>query len=152
MDVASHMQSRQRVFLQQLQREVYEEYRPNFREVTEVLRTHGFRRPELIQTSIEHETNRFLNWLRLTHATGQEWRESPRRSASECQPMIIQYGKEWITTEHTCIPHDYLPLLETVQRTFGTRAAVAGASKDELMAGLLGLHAFAEQQRFTKGG
>jgi hypothetical protein len=70
-DVESRRQNRQRVFLQQLQREAYEEYRSSFREVTELLRTNGFRRAELSQTTAEHETNLFLNWLRLTHAPGE---------------------------------------------------------------------------------
>lgn len=150
--VESRTQTRQRLFLRDLQRQVYEEYRPAFREVTELLRRHGFRRPELPGISIEHEINRFLNWLRLTHAPGEAWKEVSPRSPAERESVVLQYGKEWAATEHTCIPDDYLPLLETVQKTFNTRGAVVGSSKEELMEGLLGLHAFAERQRFTKGG
>jgi hypothetical protein len=35
---------------------------------------------------------------------------------------------------------------------FGTEDAIASASKDELMEGLVSIHAFLEQLRFVKGG
>jgi hypothetical protein len=152
-DVGSWTQTRQRLFLKELQSQVYEQYRPAFREVTKILQEHQFRRPELSNVGAENETNRFLNWVRLTYVIGDDaWRAAPLRNQHERQHVIVGFGKEWTVTASNKIPEDYIAWLEVVQRTFGTKAALASASKQQLTDGLLSLHAFAEQQRFVKGG
>jgi len=152
-DVASRKTSRERIFLQNLRRQVYEQYRPAFREVTEVLEEHGFRRQELESAGKANETNRFLNWVRLAYAVGDEaWQSAPARKEAERRAMVRQLGEEWATTPNSRIPHDYIEWLHSVRRVFGTREAIRSASADEITDGLLSLHAFAEQQRFVKGG
>jgi hypothetical protein len=152
-DVRSRLASRERLFLQDLRRQVYEQYRPAFREATEVLEQHGFRRIELADVGSANETNRFLNWVRLTHAIGDEsWQSAPIRKESERRSMISALGQEWATTPNSKVPQDYVEWLYSVRRIFGTEAAIHSASADDLIKGLLSLHAFAEQQRFVKGG
>ena len=152
-DVGSRTTSRERIFLQNLRRQVYEQYRPAFREVTEVLEQYSFRRPELEAVGKANETNRFLNWVRLTYAVGDEaWQSAPIRKETERCSMIRQLGEEWATTPSSRVPADYIEWLHSVRRIFGTKEAIQSASADELMHGLLSLHAFAEQQRFVKGG
>jgi hypothetical protein len=152
-DVTSWVESRERIFLKALQTQIYEQYRPAFREVTMILQGHGYRRAELKQAGPANETNRFLNWVRLTHAIGDDaWQSAPKREAEERQGLIATLGKEWATTDSPKIQMDYLAWLKTVERIFGTKAAIASASKEDISDGLLSLHAFAEQLRFTKGG
>ena len=152
-DVGSRTKSRERIFLQDLRRQVYEQYRPAFSEVTDVLEQYGFRRPELQDAGRANETNRFLNWVRLTYAVGDDaWQSAPIRKEAERRAMVRQLGEEWATTSSSRVPEDYIEWLHSVRRVFGSHESIRAASPDELMQGLLSLHAFAEQQRFVKGG
>jgi len=152
-NVASHEKSSERVFLEALRQEVYEQYRPAFSEVTAILEEHGFRRPDLADVGIENETNRFLNYVRLTHVIGDEaWQTAPLRSAEERRKEIMHYALEWVQAANNKVPEDYAAWLRTVKRTFGTREAIVAADKQQIMEGLMSLHAFSEQLRFVKGG
>ncbi len=91
--LSSRNQSRERLFLNELERQVYEEYRPAFNEVTCTLTKHGLRRQELTEFGPANETNRFLNWVRLTYAVGDEaWRFAPVRSADDRKSEILRLG------------------------------------------------------------
>lgn len=48
--------SRERIFLEGLRRQVYEEYRPAFLEVSSLLASENFRRPDLAELGLPHET------------------------------------------------------------------------------------------------
>lgn len=152
-NVASYEKSSERVFLETLRQEVYEQYRPAFSEVTAILEEHGFRRPDLADVGIENETNRFLNYVRLTHVIGDEaWQTAPLRSAEERRKEIMHYALEWVQAANNKVPEDYAAWLRTVKRAFGTREAMMAANKQQIMKGLMSLHAFIEQLRFVKGG
>ena len=74
-NVGSATKTPEPIFLEELRRVVYERFRPAFNEVTELLLANHFRRPELEEAGIANETNRFLNWVRLTYAPGDDsWR------------------------------------------------------------------------------
>lgn len=151
--VESWKRSPERIFIEDLRRRVYEQYRPSFSEVTNVLEKAGFRRDELRDIGIANETNRFLNWLRLTYVIGDEaWRCAPMRSQESRQEAIAKYGAEWTSTSDHKVPDFYVPWLLTVRQTFGSLQAVRSATKGQITKGLLSLHAFTEQLRFTKGG
>jgi hypothetical protein len=151
--VASHEKSSERVFLETLRQEVYEQYRPAFSEVTAVLEEHGFRRADLAEVGIENETNRFLNYVRLTHVIGDEaWQNAPLRAADERRQLIMRYAQEWVDAVDSKVPEDYAVWLRIVKQTFGTREAIKAADKDQIINGLMSLHAFIEQLRFVKGG
>lgn len=152
-NVASHEKSSERVFLETLRQEVYEQYRPAFSEVTAILEKHGFRRPDLADVGIENETNRFLNYVRLTHVIGDKaWQTAPLRAVDDRRREIMNYAQEWVDAADNKVPEDYATWLRTVKRTFGTREAIEAAGKDGIMEGLMSLHAFTEQLRFVKGG
>jgi hypothetical protein len=152
-DVSSWKRGKERLFIDELQRQVVEQYQPAFREVTLLLEAHHFRRPELEGVGSANETNRFLNWLRLTHIVGDEaWRSAPTRTEELRSGDILRFGSEWATTEKSMIPTDYVSWLRTVREIFGTGNSIAIASKDEISRGLTSLHAFVEQLRFVKGG
>ena len=145
--------SRKQLFLQRLRREVYEQYRPAFREVTAVLKDGGFRRDDLLDLSDANETNRFLNYVRVTHVIGDEaWRSAPLRDVDERRLQITLLGREWVNAVDNQVPEDYRDWLTKVAEIFGTPDAMDGATKDEIMDGLMSLHAFMEQLRFVKGG
>ena len=121
--------------------------------MTALLQEHGFRRPELGEAGAANETNRFLNWVRLTYAAGEEtWDSAPLRSQAERRTEIMHLGAEWTTTNEDRIPEDYIDWLHVVQGVFGTEEAIQAASKEQLTQGLLSIHAFLEQLKFVKGG
>ena len=57
-----------------------------------------------------------------------------------------------MTTTDTKVPPEYFPWLETVQGTFGSLSTIETCPAEQLVDGLLCLHAFNEQQRFVSGG
>lgn len=152
-NVASLEKSKERIFLEDLRRQVFEQYRPAFEEVTSILEEHEFRRPDLADIGIANETNRFLNYVRLTHVFGDDaWKEAPLRTPDERRSLIIGFGREWTNADDNKVPEDYAAWLRTVRATFGTREEINSANQDEITEGLMSLHAFIEQLRFVKGG
>lgn len=151
--VGSEAKSRERLFFDGLQRQIYEQYRPAFSEVSGVLSENGFRRAELADIGLANETNRFLNWVRLSYVRGDEaWKAAPQRPPAERHEHLLQLGAEWERTSKNMVPQTYFGWLQTVDRAFGSAAAIEEASKDDITAGLMSLHAFTEQLRFVKGG
>ncbi len=151
-DVASHGRSKERDRLEKLRREVYEQYRPALGEVRAILEEHGFRRPEFANVGIGSETNRFLNYARKIHATGDTWRDAPLRVGDDRRGWITRHAREWVAADDPKVGKDYVACLEAVKRTFGTREAIEAAGRGEIIDGLMSLHAFAEQQLFVRGG
>jgi hypothetical protein len=152
-DVSSWRRNQVRLFVDELQRQIVEQYQPAFQEINDLLNSHTFRRPELKDVGEANETNRFLNWLRLTHVVGDEiWRSAPIRTAEQRSEDILRFGSEWTTTLRSEIPDNYAEWLRTVREVFGTQTSISKASKDDITRGLMSLHAFVEQLRFVKGG
>lgn len=152
-DVRSRDESKERIFLEGLRREVYEQYRPAFNEVTTILEEEALRRDDLAGLGPAHETNRFLNFVRLTHVVGDEaWKNAPLRTQEARRVEILRFGREWLDAPDNKVPEHYSAWLETVSRIFGTPDTLAASSKDEITRGLMSLHAFLEQLRFVKGG
>jgi len=153
MNVASHEKSKERIFLESLRQQVHEQYRPAFNEVTAILEQGNHRRKDLADVGIANETNRFLNYVRLTHAIGDEsWQTAPLRSPDQRRIVIENYAREWVEAADNKVPEDYASWLLTVKRVFGSREAIQSATKEEITEGLMSLHAFLEQLRFVKGG
>ena len=152
-NVESKKKSPERIFLEGLRRQIEEQYRPAFNEVTKVLEENHFRRSELEDVGTANETNGFLNWVRLTHAPEETWEAAPLRpQQDERRAEIVRLGSEWTKTDQNRSPKDYIELLHTVRNTFGTKAGIESASKEQLTEGLTAVHAFFEQLRFVKGG
>ena len=151
--VASQTSSTSRNFLQGLRREVYEQYRPAFLEVDQVLTEENLRRDDLISIAPLQETNRFLNWLRKTHVVGEDaWRSAPLREPADRRELVRQYGREWVQATDNLVPDVFFDWLDTVSRYFGSLEAIQTATHDEIGNALMSLHAFTEQLRFVKGG
>jgi PLD-like domain len=151
--VTSRTKSTERLFIDTLQRQVYEEYLPAFTEVTTLLEERGFRRPELVSLGLANETNRFLNWVRKTHAVGEDtWRSAPILDEAARRDRLLALGTKWVRVDDSAVPADYTAWLRTVERIFGTPETLQAASKDTLTEGLMSIHAFTEQLRFVEGG
>ena len=152
-NVGSQKRTAERIFLEQLRRQVYEQYRPSFNEVTKLLEKNQFHRTELEGVGAANETNRFLNWVRLTYVQGDEaWETAPLRPEDDRHAEILRLGREWTKTDQNKIPDDFIEWLRCVQSIFGTSDAIDAASKEQLTAGLMSIHAFHERLRFVKGG
>lgn len=150
--VESQRPSARRLYEATLRREVYEEYRPAFHEVMALLQEHELRREGLGHLSLANETNRFLNWLRLTYVRGKEWQQAAERAPDARRQLILQHGRGWRDAKDHRIPPDYVAWLQRVAGTFGTWADLQAATQETLSQGLVSLHAFAEQLRFVEGG
>lgn len=152
-NVASWKKSTEHLFLQGLRRQVYEQYQPAFNEVDHTLTMHGLHRDEFEAFGTSVATNRFLNWVRLAHAPGDDaWRSAKLGSAEERAAKIVELGQEWKTTADDKMAKDYFDRLETVRSVFSSLQLLEAATKEEVATGLLGVHAFLEQLRFVKGG
>ena len=152
-NIDKHGKSKERVFVETLRREVDERYLPAFSEVKDILKMNSHRRPELAGIGIELETNRFLNYVRLTHVVGdQVWQSAEPQRPEERQKLIVKYAKEWIDAVDSKVPVEYLEWLEKVRYTFESREAIKAADEEQIMDGLKSLHAFHGQSRFVKGG
>lgn len=151
--VDSHKASKEQIFLEGLRRQIYQEYRPAFTEVTHVLEAAGYRRKELAELGPASETNRFLNWVRLTYAISDHaWNTSPLRSEAERRPILEKLGSEWVSTDDDKVTEDFAIRLEHLHKVFASAEDIRSASKEDLSVGLMALHAFNEQLRFVKGG
>jgi hypothetical protein len=150
-NVHSQRRTAERIFLESLRCQVME-YRSAFNEVADVLQENEIRREELDAVGPAHQANRFLSWVRRKYAPGDVWESTPPRSQPERRDAIISLGREWMVPGNDHMHEDYLPSIRLLEATFTDADTVAGASKHELMQGLLALHAFFEQFRFVKGG
>jgi hypothetical protein len=152
-NVDNRPESAARMFMEQLRRQVFEGYKPAFTEVLDTIRAGNYRRADLEDLGIAYETNRFLNWVRLSKAPGDDWADAPLRLKQEERlEEIRRLGREWVHADKSQVPHDYTDMLRNVKRVFGTVESIENASKAELSEGLLSVHAFLEQLRFVKGG
>lgn len=152
-NVDRHIPNATRMFLEQLRRQVYEQYKPAFTEVMETIEHGKYQRSDLKDLALPFETNRFLNWVRKTKASGNEWADAPIRQDRENRlKEIRRLAEEWKITHDSKVDDHYTEMLRTAQRLFGTVTSINEASKEELSQGLLSLHAFLEQLRFVKGG
>lgn len=151
--VGSGHKSAQQIYLSELQKTIYEQYRPAFEEVTAVLQQQGYRRNEFADLGLGTETNRFLNWVRLEHASGEAaWQDAPIRSPELRRQLILKMGAEWVRTSNPRIPANYFDLLRTLQKTIGTPEQIRASNREQLADALMCIHAFLEQLRFTQGG
>ena len=152
-NVDSTKHSPERIFLEQLRGQVYEQYRPAFLAVKNILVNNNFRRSDLAKIGADNETNRFLNWVRLTYVIGDEaWQTAPFRSEADRGNEISRLGAEWKIADDNKVPDTYQDWLDNVGGVFASPESIEAASKEELTEGLTSLHAFAEMSRFVKGG
>ncbi len=151
--VDSQKQSKERLFLEGLRQQVYEQYRPAFNEVTDILEEHNCWRNDLVHLGVAHETNRFLNFVRLTHAVGDEaWKCAPLLEVDDRRNLVQKFGREWHEIDDPKVFDYYSEWLNNVTLVFGNEDNLGAATRDQLTKGLMSLHAFYEQFRFVRGG
>jgi len=150
--IGSNKKSSEYIFLQSLRARVYEQFKPSFDKVTAVLSEYGYHRPEWNAEDRGSETNRFLNWARLTKGAGDEWSRAPLRKPTELDSEIRSLGAEWVATHDPKIPSDYFDNMRHLRQVFLDKQTLLSASKEHLSQALMGIHAFEEQIRFISGG
>jgi len=150
--VGSQKKSSEYIFLEALRQRVYEKFMPAFNECSSLLATEGLHRPEWTDSDKGSETNRFLNWVRLTHGSGDDWQKSPLLTQEDRKKLIITLGKLWVSTDDPRITSDYFSNMEHLRSVFATRESLEAASREDISSALMGVHAFEEQIRFIKGG
>ena len=125
---------------------------PAFAEVSSFLSEEGLHRPEWSVTDKGSETNRFLNWVRLTQGSGDEWQNAPLRSKEERREALFELGRGWVATTNPRIAADYFPNMNQLRAVLTDEQTLQAANRAELSEALMGIHAFEEQIRFIKGG
>lgn len=152
-NVGSKKKTRRAKYASALRKLVYEQYRPAFMEVAGLLGGHALRRPSLAELSLENETNRFLNWVKLSYVSGEDYEEAVLLpDEAERRENILRYAREWRDAGDDMVEQSYIDRLEVAEKAFATPEAIASESKDELTRGLAAIHAFSEQMRFVKKG
>lgn len=150
--VGSAKKTPEYLFLEALRRRVYEQFKPAFSEVSSFLCDEGLHRPEWSAEDIASETNRFLNWVRLTRGAGDEWRRTQPCSADERRAVLLELGRGWIATDNPRISDDYFTNMAYVRAVFASEQALEKANGEQLVRALMGVHAFEERIRYVKGG
>jgi hypothetical protein len=140
------------IYLESLRRKV-SEYRIAFNEVQTLLEENQIHRSELRGIGAENETGLFLNWVRLTHAVGDEsWKGAQLRSEDVRRGQILDLGREWSTVERDRVAKEFFEWLRRVRTVFASGDSIDVASDEELTDAILAIHAFHDQYRFTDGG
>lgn len=146
-------QAPERLFLADMQKQIYMEYKPAFDEVAAALEGGGHRRADLAEVSLAAETNRFLNWVRLTKITDDaEWMGATVASEAVRRARLESLGAEWRIVDDARIHPDYAESQHKLHAVFGSVDAIDRSSKETIMGALMSVHAFYEQLRFVKGG
>ena len=152
-DVGSRSSSKEQLFLQDLRQRVHEQYGLAFREVSDLLESNALRRLDLALLGATQETSRFLNYVRVVHASGDEaWQNAPYRNREERRAKVLGLGHEWVGAPNNRVSADYSDKLASVARVFGNPDALASATMEEVTEGLMSIHAFSAQRRFVPGG
>jgi len=112
--VGSKKKSSEYIFLEALRRRVYEQFRPAFDEVSTVLAENSLHRLEWSNSDNGRETNRFLNWVRLTHASGDDWQKSPLRAQTDRRVELLNLGQEWYPPKN----HGYPRIISQTWHSF----------------------------------
>ena len=112
--VGSGKKTKERMFLDRLQREVYEQYGQSFDEVRRTLDENGLRRPDLGELGATNETNRFLNFVRETHASETRRGETHRNWAGRIgRRKLSGWAGNGLARKTTGCRKDSLPGLRT---------------------------------------
>lgn len=155
--VDSDKVTKRRSFIQTFRRKYDEILIPAFEEVRTVFETDGRRRPEFSVGSLNVEISRFLGWVRIVHAPGEEWATAPILSGSSRMQRVQRLVDDWhhtddITNGDMIVAEREISNIERIQRNFGRAEDIQQLSYDELFDTLVGCHAFMELLRFTNGG
>jgi hypothetical protein len=112
------------VALERLRRQIQEEYKPAFEEVGAILNTEGLYREDVTDIDPPFRTNRFLNWLRLTHAPGDTWKEAPVRNSDERRGEVVRRGQEWCAAKDGRVYEGYAEGIQGVLAPFADPAVL----------------------------
>ena len=149
--------SHRRSFLQTFRRKYDESLHPAFGEVRSVFEAAGQHRREFDAGRIDIEISRFLGWLRVVHARGEAWAESPLLASAPRLALVERFRRDWdvaadISAGDMIQVEGEVDNVRAIEAAFASPEAINALSYDELFDVLVGCHAFREMLRFTKGG
>lgn len=152
----SHKVPRQRAFLQTFRRKYDEVLVPAYRALEKEYKSLGRRRKEFSGVDFDIELNRFLGWLRVTHAQGDTWSQVPARKDADLLSNIRHFANDWLATNDINGSDQYrsdsdIEHAERLRSNFSSIEQINSLSYDDIFQTLLGCHAFHELLRFTKG-
>jgi hypothetical protein len=156
-NVGSELVSKRRSFLQSLRRKYDEELIPAFNEVRRVFEEVGLRRPEFANGDVDIELGRFLGWLRIARAPGDDWKATPLLEGAERQTRIKGFLGDWHSIADTTAgdmvrAEDEVANIQRLRAALGSAEAIARLPYDELFTALTAVHAFYDRLRFVAGG
>lgn len=155
--VGSDRVSGRRSFLQTFRRKYDEAVWPAFDEVRRLFLDAGLRRPDYEDSDLDIELGRFLGWVRLIHAPGENWSLAPLLDRDARAQRIMQFGHEWLAAEDLNAgdaesAQQEIGNITRIRENFASADSIRALSYDEIFDALAGCHAFHEQLRFTEGG
>lgn len=150
-NVATHIKSRERTYLETFRREYTESLLPAHREVEEVYKGQGHRHSAFLDLPLSYEIDRFLNWAKLEFTTDETLPNFPLREPKDRVAFIRERISLWLAADMT-VDRQRTTRLKKLRSLFATPDALESADFPEITDALLGCAAFDEQLRFTKGG
>ncbi len=158
-DVVSHniqrdvtRESKENVFLDTY-RKTYQECVTAFNRLKEIYELVGGQKAKNESSLPLHlEVDRFISYLRDTHAIGESWRNSPIISGETQEQTISAFVKEWRQKDNpdfeTMLTQEYRQLMQAF-----SSAEITKQSDDEtLFEALTVINSFRERLRFFPGG
>ncbi|MFN3913280.1 phospholipase D-like domain-containing protein [Hyphomonas sp.] len=155
--VDSEKVTKRRSFLQGFRRRYDEVLVPAYNEIASVFAADGRRRPDLVGAEVNIEITRFLSWVRVNHVPGEEWRDAPLLDGDERKSKLQPLLDDWHTRDHVWrgngeSAEQEIEKVELLRRNLGDKERLESLNGDEIFDTLIGLHAFLEQLRFSRGG
>ena len=143
--------------LKDLWRLVYNEYHPAFHSVMSILdevmtrlEGQGIKRLDIRNLSSVNQTERFLFYVKDNYVYengNKDWKANPRQfTRYDRRRSIIHYGEIWFKDLRHKVSNEYTTGLRTIEAAFATSDKINAASADQIMAGLMALHAFYGQR------
>ncbi len=143
--------TRERTYLDTYRREYFEVLIPNYRIVADIFKSTNRRHPNLQSTSLRYEIDRFLSWVKLTFTTDETLLTNPIRLGADLRTNIESHIAKWFESSQST-DEDRLARLSRLRNIFATSENLQDIEFSSLTDSLLGVAAFDEQLRFTKGG
>ena len=128
----------------------FDDYVFAFNKVREIIEVPRFRNPDMEGIHIVYETDRFLNYLRMSKIMSGEVMDihSPSLSPEARQENIIRYAHIWAKAKKLGLPDGYYESIEAIKRIFSTSSSIQSASTSDIVGGLLHLHSFRDARRW----
>lgn len=99
------------------------------------------------------EIDSFFGFLRVKHAVGDKWLETPIGWNESRRQETESYIREWLSTDWLHFDNDIVAVnYPRITNVFGSAEKLQAASAEQIASALTALHSFHDRLRYYKGG